>query len=149
MTIAISLASFVAWIVLAVTAGMMAEGRGQPPTFWFLVALVAPLLSIAVLVVFFDRDGFADDGPDGIGSTAESESARRAYILRALAARPRLSIHALASEAQGSEPDELLGHLGVLQGHGLVDRDPSGSWSVTPEGERAVEHATSSLPSER
>jgi DNA-binding transcriptional ArsR family regulator len=118
----------VAWLLLAVTASMMAEDRGQPPALWFALGLLFPILALIVLAVVFDRDGASDPR-----ELTLADVARRSPVARALGERPGSSAHQLEGSTS-LPPKTVTDDLRTLRGLGLVDRDDSGRWSLTDEG---------------
>lgn len=115
----------VVWLLLAATASMMAEDRGQPPSLWFVIGLFFPLLALIVLAVAFDRDGVRNPGEFTL-----ADAAGRTPVARALGERPGSSAHQL-EQATSLPPKTVTDDLHTLRGLGLADRDDSGRWSLT------------------
>jgi hypothetical protein len=118
----------VVWLLLAVTASMMAEDRGQPPALWFVLGLLFPILALIVLVIAFDRAGVSDPS-----ELTLADAAARNPVARALGERPGSSAHQL-ERATSLPPKTVTDDLRTLRGLGLADRDGSGRWSLTGDG---------------
>jgi Na+-transporting methylmalonyl-CoA/oxaloacetate decarboxylase gamma subunit len=120
-------------VVVAAITATLAEARGQQPAPWFVLGWVAPIVSILVLLIFFDaRAGQVTRHR----VPSPREAARTNPVAKALADAPATAEElAVRVDLRASA---VAGDLRALRTLGLATRGEAGRWQLTADGLAAI-----------
>ena len=127
---ALSLAIVVVVVLLAFVTAAVAEKRGQSGIVWFVAGLIAPVLALLLAASLQPVSSSEASLPSA------SEAARQNAVAQLLASEPGLPEDAVA-ERTGSTRRAVLEQLSALRSLGYAERDASGRWGLTHQGDRA------------